>query len=177
MLKWWGERTYHLGFHNTRDGFFVDQLWFNLVPLYYQNVVISQQRGFNMGPWNLHERKLNFKENKYYVNDNYKLIFYHFSNYKPSQPDTIANYYNRYSFEKNNDLSAIYKDYHDSLIENNYEKHSTIKCVYIKLREEIIEENKRLEEIRIKTPKWYVKKTIKLFLPPISIKAYKKFIK
>ena len=56
FFKWWGERTYKIGYNKVAQGLFVDQLWMNLTPLYFDNTVISKNFGLNMAPWNLHER-------------------------------------------------------------------------------------------------------------------------
>ena len=87
FLDWWKERTYHLGFDKTAEGLFVDQLWFNLVPVFFKNVKISKHPGLNMAPWNLHERKLSGDDSVLFRDQSFPLVFYHFSKYNRSDPD------------------------------------------------------------------------------------------
>lgn len=144
FFKWWGERTYHLGYDKVSEGLFVDQLWMNYAPIFKDNVVISQHYGLNMGPWNLHERFLS-KQDKWMVNDNSELVFYHFSNYKYNKPEILASYYNRFTFEDRKDLVELYNDYSTLLHQNNIQKISNIPCYYIELRNQFINKKNDIE--------------------------------
>ena len=62
MLHWWKERTYNMGYQRLEKGLFVDQLWMNLVPVLFESCNVLNHPGYNMGPWNLHERKLQVKD-------------------------------------------------------------------------------------------------------------------
>jgi hypothetical protein len=168
MLDWWEQRTLSLGFDRVCDGIFVDQLWINLVPVYYENVKIICNPGVNMAPWNLHERKLSKDSNgKYKVNINFDLIFYHFSNYSYSQPDLISKYYNRYSFQNHSDLLSLYAWYQAGLIDNNIDQLSKIECIYIRKDETIIKEAGTFKKI---------KNAFKVLTPPLLWKVIKKVI-
>ena len=50
-------------------GLFVDQLWANLIPAYFEKVLIEKYPGYNMAHWNLHERFLTKNNDDYYVNN------------------------------------------------------------------------------------------------------------
>jgi len=142
FFKWWGERTYNIGYDRVADGLFVDQLWMNFAPVFYDNVVVSKNLGLNMGPWNLHERFLTF-QNKWIVNQDTELVFYHFSNYKYKTPEVLASYYDRYDFSNRADLVPLYNDYLKLLIENNIEKLSEISCIYVILHKKYRDEVER----------------------------------
>lgn len=149
FFKWWGERTYHIGYDKVTDGLFVDQLWMNFTPIFYQNTVISRNLGLNMGPWNLHERYISTDENqKFIINNTDELIFYHFSNYKFNKPEILASYYDRFTFENRTDLVDFYTDYRNILVANNVEKLSTLSCYYVELRDNYISEIKRDETLK-----------------------------
>lgn len=93
FFRWWGERTYKIGFDKVAEGLFVDQLWMNLTPIFFENTIVSKNSGLNMGPWNLHERYLSKNQDlKLNVNNKDELIFYHFSNYKFNKPELLARY-------------------------------------------------------------------------------------
>lgn len=145
FFKWWGERTHQLGYDNIAQGLFVDQLWMNFAPIYFENVVISKNYGLNMGPWNLHERTIS-KNESWKVNETTNLVFYHFSNYKYDKPEILASYYNRFTFENRGDLIPLYNEYRNFLVQNNISKLSTIPCYYVIERNQIISEQKLFEQ-------------------------------
>lgn len=172
FLDWWEERLFKKGQIKVSDGIFVDQLYINLVPLFFDNVKIMKQLGFNAAPWNLHERE-NLTKNgtKYLINNSEKLVFYHFSSYNYKEPENISKYYNRYNFENRSDYKLIYSVYHHKLIENNIEKISQEKCYYTEKRDILINE-------RIKNNKDSIGKIIlKNILPPFILKLYQQILK
>lgn len=149
FFKWWSERTYNSGYDKVSEGLFVDQLWMNLTPIFFGNCIISKNPGLNMGPWNLHERYLSKNEaSNLVINKNEELIFYHFSNYKYNLPNILASYYDRFSFETRTDLVELYNDYRNTLILNNIEKLSLLKCYYVILRDTLLQQEslKKQEE-------------------------------
>lgn len=134
MLNWWEMRTLENGFIRIEKGVFVDQLWINFVPLFYpRDVKILFEPGYNMAPWNLHERVLTYNSEKIIVNDKFPLVFYHFSSYKFSDK-LVMSIYNRYTFESNPDLVPLYDDYHSKLLKNNIVQLSEKECFYYKNR-------------------------------------------
>jgi hypothetical protein len=180
LLNWWKERTYKLGYDRICKGLFVDQLWLNLVPLLFRYVKCSFHLGLNMAPWNLHERRLKVSNNEIIVNDNFKLVFYHFSNYKYSFPELLASNYDRYSLKERIDLQEIYKSYLNELIANNIGKLHIISCKYMEMREKYLVESEKLKIIELKKIKrekmtfsWWVNKIIINLLPPIVFKLSK----
>lgn len=178
MLDWWKERTFHMGFDRPEQGLFVDQLWFNLVPVIFKNIQISDNLGLNMAPWNLHERVLSFTDGKFFINNNIPLVFYHFSNYKFNEPDIISSSYNRYIFEDNTALQQLYGTYNKYLNQNGIENYSKVGCHYMSLRREYYEEQKRVREIEnmrkiMSSPILKTKYYLKKILPKVLIRIYK----
>ncbi len=130
LLDWWSIRTCRFGYSKVSEGYFVDQLWFNLVPLFFKGVRILDNPGLNMAPWNLHERFLDYGndvDQQIMVNGE-PLVFYHFSSFSHTSPDLLSKYYDRYSFEDREDLRKIYKDYYNQLLQNQVEKYSAMDC-------------------------------------------------
>ncbi|TAH01518.1 MAG: glycosyl transferase [Sphingobacteriales bacterium] len=130
MLNWWKQRTYQFGYHNLAKGLFVDQLWVNLVPILFGKCKIINHPGYNIGPWNLHERFLSIKNDSYFVNNDFQLYFYHFSNYNPANSSKIHTVFTRYDFENRPDLVNIYADYTKLLVNNNFFELKKIPCFY-----------------------------------------------
>lgn len=168
MLEWWEERTHKLGYDKVWDGIFVDQLWMNHTPLFFDKVVVLRNYGYNVAPWNMHERKyIELQNGKYYMSDGNPLIFYHFSSYRFKSPDVFSIYYNRYSFDNlPNNIRAIYNDYHQDLLDNRISFFSTRKCAFIAKDKNIQKEEKST-----------LKKIILNITPPILLKGLKRIFK
>lgn len=130
LFDWWKRRLEINCYNKPEQGVFVDQLPMNFAPLFFEGVKISDNWGVNMAPWNLHERDLSFKDDKYFVNDKYPLLLYHFSNCSPQDSDLLATYYNRITFEGHNILKKAYDEYKIEVLKNNYEVLKLINCVY-----------------------------------------------
>ncbi|MEZ4781130.1 MAG: hypothetical protein R2816_06025 [Flavobacteriaceae bacterium] len=147
FLDWWEERTLNFGYINIKEGYFVDQLWINHVPLFFDKVKVLTDYGYNAAPWNLHERSnIKMKNEKYYMDDSSILTFFHFSAYNYKTPDVISKCYYRYSFDNCPDLKPLFLDYHKKLIQNNIEKISTISCYYIDKKENTPVQNNKLKK-------------------------------
>jgi len=167
FLDWWEERTLNFGFINVKEGYFVDQLWINLVPLFFDKVKILKEYGFNAAPWNLHERnKLEKKGKKFYMSDNSQLLFYHFRSYDVNSPEKISKYYPRYTFNNCPSVKLLYDIYHEKLKSNMIDNFSLVRCVYDQNREDI--------QLEIKQKFFKVKKFFKLFIPPFFLRVLSK---
>jgi hypothetical protein len=130
MLKWWEEKLLHDCIVDLTRGYFVDQLWMNLVPAYFDNVYIDKYPGYNMAHWNLHERSLTKQGSQFLVNE-VPLTFYHFSHYNPGKPTEIAAYHNRFNFDTRPDMVEIYDTYRNSLLKYNFFDLKKVKCYYM----------------------------------------------
>ena len=81
-----------------------------------------------MAWWNFNERKLLTINGDYFVNnENEKLVFFHFSGFKPnSESFTGRNKKdNKYNFNKIPELINLFNDYQDSLCRNGFENLSS----------------------------------------------------
>ena len=145
-------------------GIFVDQLYINLVPIYFKGVHILKGRGYNMGPWNLHERYLTNENGTYKVNGNEFLKFYHFSSFKFNSIELPVHYYNRFYMNDREDLRELYTDYNEQLSAAGYSSFNTIKCVYL---EQYIKREKALKKIRRKQ-KWSGKSLINKLIKKLN---------
>jgi hypothetical protein len=148
MLKWWQSRLKDQCVIDLSRGLFVDQLWANLMPAYFDKVLIEKHPGYNMSHWNLHERVLSVENGEYFVNGRH-LVFYHFSHYSPAYPCSIAAYHDRFTFETRPDLKEIYDTYKASLIRYHYFKLKSHPCFY--LNDEKKKKRKREMETFLRT--------------------------
>lgn len=117
FLNWWKEKLVHQGYARHEMSLFYDQKWINLASIYFDGVYIEKNRGYNMAPWNLHERVLIKNDEKYIVNENEPLIFFHFSSYKATNPDQISQY-TEYTLEMRPDIKGIIQIYHSQIMNN-----------------------------------------------------------
>jgi hypothetical protein len=131
MLKWWETKLRSECLLDLSRGYFVDQLWMNLVPAYFEKVLIDKYPGYNMAHWNLHERVITETAEGYLANK-VPLVFFHFSHFHPGKPDEIAAYHNRYSFEKRPDLKKLFRTYTDGLLKNKYFELKKVPCYYMR---------------------------------------------
>ncbi|HZZ58890.1 MAG TPA: hypothetical protein VFE31_13740, partial [Opitutaceae bacterium] len=90
LLGWWRERMREQCVINLREGWFVDQLWFNLVPLYFDEVGLFRHPGANVAFWNLHERRLADSRTVEFGGEHFPLLFFHFSGFSPRAPLEIT---------------------------------------------------------------------------------------
>jgi lipopolysaccharide biosynthesis glycosyltransferase len=118
FLKWWKERTYAYCRVDLAKGLFVDQIWLNLIPLYFKQVKILEHLGVNVGHWNLHERHLEFSQDIYWVNNIDKLVLFHFSGFDPLDEIKVSKYSNRFSLSNNPVLKKLFGEYRFSILEN-----------------------------------------------------------
>ncbi len=118
FLNWWKEKLLHQGYARHDMHLFFDQKWINLVPVFFEGVFVEKNRGYNMAPWNLHERILSKKNETFIVNEVEPLIFFHFSSYKTTNPNQVSSC-TKYTFETRSDLKDVFQFYHSQLIKND----------------------------------------------------------
>lgn len=130
FISWWKKRLLNHCLIDKSKGIFVDQKWVDLAPLFFTGIHIIRAKGYNMAWWNLSERKLVESEEKYFVNNtNEKLVFFHFSGYKPGSTNFTGrnNDDPEYGFERRPELFKIFKEYSDSLYKNGFIRFSESK--------------------------------------------------
>lgn len=130
MLNWWEERTLKFGYDRPNKGYFVDQLWMTLAPLLFRGIVIETSFGYNMAPWNLHERHIVEKNGEVFqLNDQSVLVFYHFS--KIAEDDeAISREYDRFILNDFPLLKELYLDYKCILKQTGFWEYKKIPIAY-----------------------------------------------
>lgn len=93
---------------------FVDQIWLNLIPLYFDKVVISNDETLNLGHWNLFQGSLTNKNGKYFF-DNRSVVIAHFSSVPADNPSLVSNHSTLYSISQNDVWADMFIDYHQRL--------------------------------------------------------------
>lgn len=124
FINWWKRKLLNHCF--TGNGMFTDQLWMNFVTCFCDKAFVLRDPGYNMANWNLHERQISKKENKYYVNNSFPLVFFHYSNYKLEFPEIFASYNNRYMISDRPDVLPVFEYYQIKLAEHEIEYYKNI---------------------------------------------------
>jgi hypothetical protein len=132
FIDWWKDRLTHLCKIDFEKGLFVDQLWLNFATLFYKEVFVLTNPGYNMAYWNLQERSLSKNEGGVYmVNSDYPLVFYHFSGYDLHKQYAISKYQNRFDFSDRKDIMPLFNNYHQDVMSRGFDAFAAIPCKYI----------------------------------------------
>ncbi len=138
--NWWIERCQNQCYVG-KLGLFGEQLWLNLAPIYFEKVGILKHLGYNVGPWSLHERTLSKRDNKFYVNDTFPLVLYHYTGYTPKESEKVAKWI-PLTLAERPDLKEVFEMYHKTFYNIEYEELSKIPCAFIAEKEQIIASKK-----------------------------------
>jgi lipopolysaccharide biosynthesis glycosyltransferase len=169
FLDWWADRLTNKAHIDFAKGMFTDQLWINLVPLFFENVEILKHPGYNVAYWNLHERSLTKIDNNFIINSRWPLVFYHFSGYDPLKPEILSKYQDRYSFNDRKDVLQLFTDYRKRLLENYYMDFITHNCAFISIKERYEEEIYLVKERNTPILKRASKRVILKFIKQFGI--------
>ena len=132
LINWWKERLTHLCKIDFENGLFVDQLWLNFATLFYKEVFVLDNPGYNMAYWNLQERSLSKNDaGAHVVNSEHPLVFYHFSGYDLHKQYAISKYQNRFSFSDRKDLTPLFDKYHQDVMSYGFDAFAAIPCKYV----------------------------------------------
>jgi hypothetical protein len=131
FLEWWKERMVDQAYERPKEGLNIDQKWLNFVPLYFENVKIIRHTGCNTAYWNLHERSVEMRGDKFFVN-NEPLLFFHYSGYSSQHPDKISKHQDRFSMKDNAAIEELFRTYDKALVQNDHPALQKIPCYYKK---------------------------------------------
>ena len=130
FIEWWKERLTTLCYSETEVGVYVDQSWINFLPVFFGNTHVSLHPGYNAAFWNLHERYYENKNGNYFVNDEYPLVFFHFSSFRISKWETFASYQTRFNANNRPDAALLFKEYANVFKKAKQVYSANVECVY-----------------------------------------------
>ena len=116
---------------DLKHGMFVDQKWLNLAPIFFKQVELLNHPGCNTAYWNLHERVVSKKGEKFFVNEQ-PLLFYHYSGYSMEHPDQVSRHQDRIQMDDQPALQEIFSIYQQALIRNKHPEMLKLECYYKK---------------------------------------------
>lgn len=135
LLHWWEERMREYCRIDLLEGYFVDQLWFNLVPIYFPEAVALRHPGVNVAFWNLHERSLTTDRQIEHRGQNHALVLFHFSGFSPDRADHITRCPVRTDVAQQPGLRELLADYHRRLLAAGFAEARGVGCSYTAIRE------------------------------------------
>jgi hypothetical protein len=116
FLNWWNKRCIDFCFMESQFGLSTDQKWVSIAPCFFDFLKISFNPGYNAAPWNTFERSLTVKNGQYYmVNDDYPLVFFHFSNFDHADPQYLNKRASSETGKRYELLEELTKDYSQKL--------------------------------------------------------------
>ena len=133
FLNWWQQWLMNYCRFDTNNGFFGDQRFLDIVPLFFPMTKIIRDIGCNVAYWNIHERTLGKNENQYLINT-VPLRFFHLSGFNLKDEKRLSKTNdNRSYLEAGNLISELKKEYQHELVKNDIERHQSIPYQYSRL--------------------------------------------
>jgi len=121
LLSWWQNRVYEQCLLAPERGMHVDQKWIDLVPGLFDKVFIMRAPGYNVAYWNLHSRRVEFRDGRIRVNDDL-CYFFHFSGFDPLNISMVSKHQNRFTLEDLGEAARLFEQYRDLLLANGHEQ-------------------------------------------------------
>lgn len=119
FLDWWQARLNEHCRFDVAQGMHYEQRWLDLVPTYFDDVVLVRDPGFNIGHWNLPERQVHFVGETITV-DGYPCRFVRFSGYDADYPQAVTRYSYRLSLANVGPAAILFRRYHALLVAAGY---------------------------------------------------------
>ena len=130
FLHWWQIRLRDHCYADLQKGLFVDQKWMDVAKLFFDDIHIETDPGWNMGWYNLGERSLSMRDGHYVVNGQTPLLFFHFCRYKVNTPHLLTIVENPIPLSDHPELAPLFADYTQRLMSNRHEFLSTLECAF-----------------------------------------------
>lgn len=142
FVDWWCRRLDQHCLDAREMGLFVDQKWVDLVPAYFDSVVILKSLAYNAAYWNVHLRRVVRLDGRWRVlPSNEDLAFFHFSGIRIEDPTKVTKYgprgplsfgreKRRVTFDEQTDLAVLYAEYADAVRRAGYEYYTTLSYAY-----------------------------------------------
>ena len=119
LMDYMISRVSLFGFSAPHAGMSCDQTWFSLAVHLFSDVThVLRDYGVNVAYWNLHERDLVVKEEKW-MSNNLPLVFFHFSGFPIKETGKLSNHASM-PVEKGSPLAVICDAYRIRIMHNEF---------------------------------------------------------
>lgn len=119
FLDWWDVRTEANCRRDVGRGFFDDQAWIDPAFVLFDGFKIIKNPAYNVANWNLNERLVEHKANKYFSNGE-PLVFFHFSQANIRQ-DKFLTSYKTILLDSCPAIRELYFEYKELLLKADFE--------------------------------------------------------
>jgi hypothetical protein len=119
FLDWWQARLFAHSLDDIPGGLYFDQHWLNWAPIFFDDVGIFRDQGYNVGHWNMPERAIRMVEGRALVGASHCRLF-HFSGFEPDRPSRVTRYSMRLTLDDLGDASDLFTSYRALLDEAGY---------------------------------------------------------
>lgn len=81
-LEYWAENCLAACVNDSEKGLYYDQIYLNLIPVYFENVQILKHQGCNVASWNIEvcQRTWDTVTQEIKINNKFPVVFIHFTN-------------------------------------------------------------------------------------------------
>lgn len=88
-LEWWRDRCLEWCFNRTEDGKFGDQMYLDDWPTRFRNLVVLQNVGAALAPWNVGNYRIGLLPDGAPTVDGGPVVFFHFHSLQVPRPDVV----------------------------------------------------------------------------------------
>jgi hypothetical protein len=122
FLSWWKSKLYNGCVVDIANGYFVDQKFIDFAPIFFGNLFIEKDTGYNVAYWNLHSREIS-RNNGTWLCNGRPMYFFHFSGFTLESSeisDYIPGDVSRHRFSNRLDLGPLFNEYKELLLQNGH---------------------------------------------------------
>jgi hypothetical protein len=119
FLAWWKERVGERCRHDVARGVFFDQRWLDLAPVFFRDVSILRDPGYDVAYWNLPERKVEIDGASVTV-DGQPCRFFHFTGFDPEEPLAVTRHCSRLDMSSVGPAAELFDRYRALLAAAGY---------------------------------------------------------
>jgi len=129
FLQWWGRRLEKDCVIRLEDGLFVDQKWADLLPAFVPGARILHHPGYNVAYWNLPQRRITRKADRWFANDQ-PLCFVHFSGNKLDDVTTFSRHSQQVTIDSIGVLRELLDAYRQEVYKQGHAFYRSLPYAY-----------------------------------------------
>lgn len=129
FLRWWGRRLENDCVIRLEDGLFVDQKWADLLPAFVPGARIIHHPGYNVAYWNLPQRRVTRKADRWFANDQ-PLRFVHFSGNRLDDVRTFSRHSQQVTIDSIGVLRELLDTYRQTVYEQGHAFYRSLPYAY-----------------------------------------------
>ena len=114
FLSWWARRQLRHCVHDVAAGLHYEQRWLDLAPSLFDGVRILRDPAFNVGHWNLAERRVEVR-GEHVLARGRPCALFRFSGYDPAAPEAVTRYFPERRLADIGDAAQVFARYRAAL--------------------------------------------------------------